>query len=761
MSNILNDFSTGIITISDDYDSSLPLGDPNSTPVIGTQSPNNQYIVSFIELEKVRKFDSFTYSSEGELETRYLDTFYRISRNGNQFTDWFELNQTIDNFPPFDPLDKMWIDIKWVRNGSKQDGNIKLTSYQLNGTLKRSEVEEGTISVPSGGEVIFRNPFIYKVFRIDNFEIIPSSLSDIIIHYRFSQDSTRTWSNWELLTKENISTVRINPIRFFQIEYKVTNNSASTVNIQDLNLIGDFQNVSEDYQKTNLFGIRECCLSNLNGAFDENGNFIPSDNGTSDGQSCTTDNGLAPMTAQEKANLYNPYQQGQANELLNRLSNDAMEVFGHRVQYFVTDPDAKGIDYSLHEYGTFNVSCEGELKVAVDNNQFPDNQITMNQFDLNLFDSFEIHITKESFKTLFGVQRRPSKEDMVYFCDLNRLFIVDHAQPFRSFNNYSVYYKVILRKYNKRANVKAGSQTIEDRINQLTKNSTIDELFGIENESDKAAIANKKEQQPLTFDPIRIEINGIQTNSLIIKELIENSNNIISKQHYDFSNALIGGQTNTLTSDSSVVRYRNLDKRLRVSDNIGFFVWFNINNYIEDEIHNLFNYYDDVNSLGWKVDLENDTIKTTLNSQEYSWILDGTGGVDSLSEGVWYCYLLNIDQRNRKLNQWIYKRNVAIEDEDEAKYLPNTILQKVYEDERDLIPFEYELEGINAEIKLSDKKMTNIRLFADVIPESEHNKLLNQYIIADDSKFLIFADNANLKLTLPNFPFNGTSYSTS
>jgi hypothetical protein len=124
------------------------------------------------------------------------------------------------------------------------------------------------------------------------------------------------------------------------------------------------------------------------------------------GIECSGD-GLKPMTTQEKANLYNPYQQGKANELLNRLANDSVEVFGHRIQYFVTDPDGKGIDYSLHEYGLFSISCEGQLKVSVDNNQFPDNQISMNQFDLNLFDSFEIHITKESFKALFGVQRRP------------------------------------------------------------------------------------------------------------------------------------------------------------------------------------------------------------------------------------------------------------------------------------------------------------------------------------------------------------------
>lgn len=754
MADIINDFNSGIITIRDTYDTLVPLGSPDFAPIIGTMSPNNEYIMSFVNLERVKKFDSFTYSSSGELETRFLETEFRISRNGINYSEWFALNNTITNFPPFDPLDNMFIDIKWRRSGSKLDGNIRLLSYELNGSLLRFE-SDGTIVAIPGQEVIFRNPFIFKVFRIDDFEVITNNNSeDFSLEYRFSQDSTRTWSNWEILTKENISTVRINPIRFFQIEYKIKNNSLNTLRIQDINLIGDFQNVTLDYQKTNLFGIRECCTSNLNGTFDENGNFIPSETLNGDGSSCSSD-GLKPLTTQEKANLYNPYQQGQANELLNRLANDSVEVFGHRVQYFVTDPDGKGIDYSLHEYGLFNISCEGQLKISVDNNQFPDNQITMNQFDLNLFDSFEVHITKESFKALFGVQRRPSKEDLIYFCDLNRLYIVDHAQQFRQFNNYAVYYKVILRKYNKSANVKSGSQTIEDRISQLTKNSTIDELFGIENTLDKAAVANKKEQQPLTFDPIRLDIVGISTNSLIIKELIENSDNIISKQHYDFSNALIGGQSNSV---QSVVRYKNLDPVLKFSDNLGFFTWFNLNNYIEDEEHNLFNYYDSTNNLGWKINLLNDTINLTMNSYTNSWILNEISGSDALSENVWYCYLVNIDQRNRKLTQYIYKRNVAIEDEDQSKFLSNTILQKVYDNEIDLIPFEYELENINAEILLSDKKMTNIRLFNDIIPESEHNKLLNQYIVADDSKFLIFADNANLKLTLPNFPFNGNSF---
>jgi hypothetical protein len=70
-----------------------------------------------------------------------------------------------------------------------------------------------------------------------------------------------------------------------------------------------------------------------------------------------------------------------------------------------------------------------------------------------------------------------------------------------------------------------------------------------------------------------------------------------------------------------------------------------------------------------------------------------------------------------------------------------------------MIPVDFELEGIDTVIYASDLKMTNIRLFTEIIPESEHNKILNQYIIADDSKYLVFADNASSRITLPYFPY--------
>jgi hypothetical protein len=646
----------------------------------------------------------------------------------------------------------MYIDIKFIRRGTKQDGEIRLISFELNGKLLQDTSNENII-IQSGKQGIIKSPFIFKVFSITDIEIIsPNNLTNVDFLYRFSQDNSRNWTNWEPLTKENISTVRINPIRFFQVEYLIINNSNSQVKIQDINLIGDFQNVTQDYAKTNLYGIRDCCQSYLlgtsNGVLDANGNLIANTTGVLDGQSCTTGNILKPLTNDDKSKLYNPYQQTAAMNLLNRLSNDSIEVFGWRVKYFVTDPDGKGIDYSLHEFQLYNIVCEEEIKVAVENNQFPDNQIVMNQFDLTLFDSFEVHITKESFKTAFGVQRRPSKEDLLYFCDINRMFIVDHAQQFRNFNNAAIYYKVVLKKYNKAANVIAGNTQIEDRIKELTKNTTIDELFGVENRQDKEAIANKPQLQTLSRDPIRLEYKAE-----IVKDLIENSTTIVSKQHYDFSNLLYNG-FQVATQSVTAVTYKSIDSRIKVSDNIGFFIWFNLNNYVLDETYNFLTNYDSVNNLGWKTNLSNDNIVLNINSDTYTFSFTGsTYSTTDLYENVWYCYVLNVDQRNRKLNQWIYKRNVDVDSEDDAKFLPSTKLEKVYYDTQAFTPVDFELVGIDTKIYASDLKATNIRLFSEIIPVAEHNKILNQYIIADDSKYLVFADNANTKITLPNYPY--------
>ena len=221
------------------------------------------------------------------------------------------------------------------------------------------------------------------------------------------------------------------------------------------------------------------------------------------------------------------------------------------------------------------------------------------------------------------------------------------------------------------------------------------------------------------------------------RELVQNAENIISKTNYDLSSVNYG---------QDAVIYRNMKNYWKVSDNIGFISWFNINNYVINESYNFFTYYDTVNNIGMSMSLFSDSINISLNSSTYSMPL-----INSIDENVWYVYVVNVDQRQRLITQYLYKRNVDYEDD--AEYLTSTILRKLYTISQDMIPNEFYLEkNIDAKILASDMKLTNIRLFTDIIPEDQHTKILNQSIIRDDSKYLVFADNANQRLVLPNEP---------
>jgi hypothetical protein len=744
MYNIEISLDKGVLIISDTYDVLASMGTEDATPYLN--NIDDEYIINISNIQNVVKYTKFSYDTLGINSERYLSQYYRISKNGTSWSNWLDLNDNIDNFPKIDPKDNLDIELKWVRKGRSTIGSIRILEWKLEGEVERNQqsLSDSTIILSPGETKILISPFIFKVFKITDIEIIPDiNPNDVEIKYRFSQDSTRTWSEWEPFTKENITTVRINPVRFFQIEYSIYNKYRTPIKINDINIIGDFHNVNKDYQKSNLFGIRECCSSNQWGYFDANGNYYPNTNlDSAGGQSCDS-NVFKPMTSEEKSNLYNPYAQNTAVKLLEKLSADSEQVFGHKVTYFATDADKNGQDHILNEYQLYNVVCQGDLKVSIEGNNFPDSQIKMNIFDLDLFDTMEAHVTKQQFKQIFGVQRRPSKEDFLYFCQVNRMYQVDHAQQFRGFNNSAVYYKIILKKYNQKSNVKADNQEIKNQLDRLTRNTTIDQLFGIEQSQDKLAIANKEQTAPLTRDAIRLEYFAE-----IDRELIENSSTIISKSNYDLS---------SLRSGDVAVRYINFNPELKVSDNISLQIWFNIHNYMKDEVYNFMSFYDEKDNLGWESNLVNDEIVVRLNNDTYAFNLLGyesNADPSALDEDVWYCYVLNINQRQRNIEQFIYKRDV--DDEEDAPGLMSTVLRKIYYEKNNITPIEYQIQdnNITPTIISSDMKVTNIRLFSDVMPESTHNKLLNQYIIGDDSKYLIFADSANTRLYLPRFPLN-------
>ena len=74
MSNIVNNFTTGTITISEEYNISAIPSAIDATPYF--DSIDSEYIISFIQLERVTDLKSFTYETIGTLQTRYLETSF-------------------------------------------------------------------------------------------------------------------------------------------------------------------------------------------------------------------------------------------------------------------------------------------------------------------------------------------------------------------------------------------------------------------------------------------------------------------------------------------------------------------------------------------------------------------------------------------------------------------------------------------------------------------------------------------------------------
>jgi hypothetical protein len=695
--------------------------------------PNEEKIYSITNLEKVEKLSYFSYSADFTTDFRFLTTEYRISSDGTNWSEWLELKEEVYNFPDWTPAKDLFLQIKFKRSGESTISSILLKSWEIKLKTERNLVEEGKSILlnENSTTAIIKPPYIYKVFRIDEYELITrGDLENLSIKYRYSQDYGRTVSNWEPFTVDNIRTMKINPIRFFQIEYLFEYTGVGEVKIFDLNLIGDFQNVTLDSQKTNLLALREDCTClklELVGGQQSNEDGINSDllNKT-----CTSQQ-LYQLNDKDKSLLYKPYEQNPALALWNKLSKDANQIFGHEVYYFVTDPDKKGIDYTFHEYQLYNYICDGLIKVSVDQNSFPDDNMQINQFDLTLFESFEIHIMKEDFKKIFGVDKRPSKEDFLWFCEINRMFIVEHARQFRQFNNAAVYYKIMLKKYNQSASMQAGNDSIKEKLDRLTRNSTIDELFGKELELDKKSTANQPELRTLSQDQIRLEVFA-----LIERELIENSNNIISKSHY---------QMTKLPPLSDAVIYSDIKSVFTKAENVSYMCWFNLNDYIINDAYNLFNYYDPSNNLGFKIDLQDEMVKVKINSDEFNLPV-------SISEGIWYAFLVNVDQRIGEVSSYLYKRDSDIESF--SGNLSSTTLRLLHSQTWTTTSKFIEIDLQNAKILASDMKLTNIRMFSDIIPKSDHTKILNQSIIGNDSKFLIFADNANRRITLPNYKLN-------
>lgn len=825
-----------------------------------TQENNTLYLKIPEPITGIKSILSVNVVITGEKEWQYVKAFFRYQNKYDNDLDecgdcWSEMiplsgitsiSTIVDrpfdlelyffriDDPPFDaqhPRTPIYIGTDEFSNAITIEGE-----YEFNWT-------DGPFTLVGDiDEIVFSPADIYKIFSVSDFMIRTDDVSNLELHYRVTQDNGRTYSMWEPLNKANISTYKFNTLRFAKLQYKVKLIYPSDIpnNIYDIILIGDFQNVSANYLKTNRYGIRQDCITEyingLNGSSGTSGDGgsggdgnnvgsgscsfnvenqtgttygIAPGNGTptramndlqlnmnfwSAGLSCyssdpNNSNGTIPsggvtasMTAENQANsstLWNPYDITQIMSYANMLANQMNSIFAWEVDYHLTDPDSNGIDFILHEYQLYNIIDMKKLRVLVPDNKFPDNTVKFNQFSLDLFDTFEIHVLKDEFKRQFGIDKRPSENDIIFFCPINRMFYVKHSQVFRDVMNAGYYYKVILEKYEQKANIRNLNDESKALIDSLTRNTTAEDLFGVEKTNEENKIANLEQFKPFTFDPMRYVIN----NKVIrVEQDIYNGGFDVSKSHYDFKDVI----------DKTAVLYKKVDNNLLESSNRSIICWFNFNNtwnadrpvkqaaenYNVDQNKNfwLLDNYDETNQKGYRLWYFKKNINFQLNDQLYR-----IESIDLLTN-IWYSIVINLEQRQKTVNMKVYtrdndyniiffhpdtyeKRVISWTDTNEytslisAGYKPVTneelpnnsneyigVKESNYENTY-VQSFEHNADII---IKGSNIKYTNLRILNDVISNGEIFNVLNQFYI-DNSEKIILVDNADRNIYTENY----------
>ncbi|MCK9445453.1 hypothetical protein M0Q50_01000 [bacterium] len=760
-----------------------------------TKRPDESYMISFtggpVELndnnpklklsigpiQGIASIDSYTIDIETETSTNYIKKYFKY-KNGDDWSDLLPLESiTGDTINTLIVCSELYLDFYfiYVNDGNGIGNTIYINNFFINGEYALSSFDS-VAQLNQGEKVILAPKDTYKVFGLNDFQVL-SNHNNYNIKFRYTQTNGRTYSEYKPLTTENIKNSKIDPLRFVNFEYFIENNG-SALTVYDIILDGDFQNVSANYLKTNRYGLKEDCIKSLTSQLANNSLLTSniSSYGTATAANLTTENN----TAAAKSGYFNPYDFQKITDFANMLGNQVSGIAGWTVDYHLTDPDGNGIDKYVHEYTLKNIVDYKQIKVLVPDNKFPNETVILNQFNLDLFDTFEIHIMKDDFKNAFGITRRPSEDDMIYFCMTGNMFIVKHAQAFRSIMNQSTYYKLVLEKYEQRTNIRNLIQDSKTAIDTLTNNTSFDDLFGESMKEESMNVANKQQLKPTTLELYR---QRISKKVEIVSDKIIIDNFDVIKNYYNLSDKTI--------KNKIAIEYKKSDKILGKGDNRSFTFWFNFNNLYKEDSYisqsvidsydiingndfNLLNNYDDIKKSGYKIYYRGGILYFFINKKQYKMKVD-------LLTNVWYAGLINVDQSMNTMNFNIYRKNSDIKVlmfntlnhamEELSIYNTTGITEKISEGyvkinnteeiycnnlelvktlELDFVSESFDIEN-NLSVLGSDIKFTNLKVFNDIIPENQKVDFLLEEIVRNEYN-LILIDNAHKILETTNYP---------
>ena len=265
----------------------------------------------------------------------------------------------------------------------------------------------------------------------------------------------------------------------------------------------------------------------------------------------------------DEPSTYDPYNLSTSFEMYDKLSQVVGDLYGHCVDYYRTEPIATSKDVILNEYSLYDVSCKDSIKILPIDNVFPSNENTFERYGMG-FESWEIHIVKGHFESVFGSTKKPQKNDYLYVPLDDRLWQIDSAYLETTFNNQGTYYRVRLVKYEEKAMISMPDE-IRTEMNDISV--TYEDNFAVDKQEEYDHII-----KPLQYDVISTGDDDLIRSSLnkfleFNEEDLFNNYTVISKFNY---------RLEVLDPLVSAVTYRTQIKEVNIP-NKSYTTWFRTN----------------------------------------------------------------------------------------------------------------------------------------------------------------------------------------
>lgn len=701
-------------------------------------------------IQNIQSITGFNHVVESTNATNYFKVEFAYSVDNIVFTTYSD----ISNISQIPSNVNTWIQIRYTYV-SDETLVAELKNFEFVGTRFVASIFQPMTIAPNSN-VSFTNSDTYKVFNMTGFNLFIADGDEnaLNVYFRYTQTQGRHWTDWVRLTNENLAASRFERLKFVNFQFGFSNTSAAPISIFDLELIGEFQNITADYKTTARLGIKSQCDPTIKPSpcsLDEFNNSATS---------CTPcSQALTPWNANidecNSCGLDGVVNLNDRGVLASQIStyemlNDYIQAKNSwKIKYILTDTDKKGTDYVLHEHTIKNMILMKDFNIIVPNNQFPVENANFNGLDFDLIQSFEVHIMKNTFKKMFGVEFRPSEADGIYFCDLNQLWEIEQMFPHRGLMNAEVYYRVLLKKWNDKSGRKvaktADGQQIGNFLGEIKSFSSLDQILDIgvndqikQNTKDKDSLSVSNPNQQNTDTTIMTLIKNTHAKVAYHMEDIWNASLTISKSQYKMP---------IKSEGLKLIEYNYKDNIIGKADNRAISFWFKTEDYQPEQDYTIFSNYDYASELGYRVNIFDGLLTVTINSVSYNL------PIAQMANNKWYAMMINIDQIREKVELAVYSR------QNEDGYLLNDSQLVLFgKKEYDYVPQSFTINGemfiggCNPMVPGPNKKswfMTNLTVWNQPLPKgAKRNTLLNQYMVTD-SHLTILVDSCDKPLVLP------------